>query len=130
MTGKSFKVKFCASCRSSNIDYLITCMRCGLQYVGETSQPLGHWSDIAHWRTDVFPVAEHFNSGAHSVSDMTIMTIELSTSRGPYLWKVKEGRWIRTLETSFSLKLAFQVVHGHGYMLNDFVDQILGNFHR
>ena len=39
-TGQSFKVKFHASCKSSNVVYLITCRRCGLQYVGETSQLL------------------------------------------------------------------------------------------
>ena len=49
---------------------------------------------------DVSPVADHFNSGAHSESDMTVMVIELSYSRDPCLRKVKEGRWIRTLETS------------------------------
>ena len=101
-TGKSYKVKFHASCKSSNIIYLITCRRCVLHYVGETSQLLharinGHWSNISHWRTDVSPVAEHFNSGAHSVSDMTVIVIELSTSRDPCLQKVKWGRWIRTL---------------------------------
>ena len=34
-TGKSFKVKIQASCKSSNVIYLITCRRCGHQYVGE-----------------------------------------------------------------------------------------------
>ena len=47
------------------------------------------------------PVAEHCNSSAHSVSDITVMVIELSTSRDPCLRKVKEDRRIRTLETSF-----------------------------
>ena len=80
----------------------------------ETSQQLharinGEWSDIMHQRTDVFPVAEHFNSGAHSVSDMTVMVIELSTSRDPCLRKVREGRWIRTLETLFSSGMNLRV---------------------
>ena len=93
--------------KSSKIVYFITCRRCGLQYVGETSHPLrarinGNRSDITHWNTDMSRVAEHFNSGAHSVSDMmSFMVIELSTSGDPCLWKVKEGRWIRALETSF-----------------------------
>ena len=109
-TGQLFKVKFRASCKSSNIVYLITCRRCGLQYVGEMSQPLharinGHRSDIMHWRTDVSPVAEHFNSGAHSVSYMTVMVIELSTSRDPCLRKIREGRWIKNLGTSFPLRM-------------------------
>ena len=104
--GTGVNVKFRASCKSSNIVYLITCRRCGLQYVGEKSQPLhvkinGHRWDISHRRTDVSHVAEHFNSSAHSVADMTVMVIEISPSRDPCLQKVKEGRLIRTLETSF-----------------------------
>ena len=55
------------------------------------------------------PVAEHFNGGAHSESDMTVMVIELSTSRDPCLRKVKEGRWIRTLETSFPSEMNHRV---------------------
>ena len=55
-TGQFYKVKFRASCRSSNIVCLITCRRCSLLYVGETSQPLcvrvnGHRWDITHRRT-------------------------------------------------------------------------------
>ena len=89
------KVKSRASYKSSNIVYLTTCRRCGLQYVGEMSQPLharidGHWSDITHWRTDVSAVAEHFNTSAQSVSDMTVMVIELSPSCDPCLQKVKD----------------------------------------
>ena len=110
-TGKSYNVKFHASCKSSNIVYLITCRRCGLQYMGETSQPLNvgincYRSDITHQRTDVSPVAKHFNRGAHSIS---VMVIELSISSDPCLWKVKEGRWIRTLETSFPSEMNHRV---------------------
>ena len=96
-TGHLFQVKFHASGKSSNIVYLITCRRCGLQYVGETSQPLharinGHRSDIMHRRTDVSLVAEHFNRGAHSVADMMVILIELFSSRDLCVRKVKEGR--------------------------------------
>ena len=47
------------------------------------------------------PVAEHFNGEARSELDMTVMVIKLPISRDPCPQKVKEGRWIRTLETSF-----------------------------
>ena len=66
------------------------------------SQPLhaminGHWSDITHRRTDVYSVAEYFNSDAHLVSDMTVMVIELFPIRDPRLPKVKgaggSGPW-------------------------------------
>ena len=54
----------------------------GLQYVCERSQPLhaivnGNRFDVVYWRTDVSPVANQFNSGAHSESDVTIMVIDL-----------------------------------------------------
>ena len=49
---------------------------CGIQYMGEMSQPLNARSDITHRRTDVSPVAELFNSGAHSVLDMTVMELK------------------------------------------------------
>ena len=37
---EQFKVKVRASCKSSSVMYLITCWRCGQQYVGEMGQPL------------------------------------------------------------------------------------------
>ena len=43
------------------------------------------------------PVAKRFNKGAHSVSDMTVIVIEVSPSRDLCLQKVKEGMWIRTV---------------------------------
>ena len=113
-TGKVFKVNFRASCKSSNVIYLITCRRCGLQYVGETGQPLhmrinGHRYDIAHRRTEESPVAEHFNGGAHKELDMTVMVIELARSRDACLRKIRESRWIRTLGTSSPLGMNLRV---------------------
>ena len=92
-TGKVFKVKFHASCKSSNVIYLITCRRCGLQYVGETGQPFhlrveGHRYDVSHQKTDESPVAEHFNSGTHVESDMAVMAIDLVRSRDACLQKI------------------------------------------
>ena len=54
LSGKLFKVKTQTSYKSSNVIYLITCRRCGQQYVGETGQPFhlsmlrvnGHRFDI------------------------------------------------------------------------------------
>ena len=72
--------------------------------MGETSQPFhmrvnGHRYDIAHQRTEDSPVAEHFNSGAHVESDMTVMVIELARSHDACLQKIRESRWMRTLGT-------------------------------
>ena len=69
-TGQAYKVKFLAASKSSNTVHLIMGERCGLQFVGEMSQPLfvrvtSHQFDIAHRMTDVSPVSEHFNSRVH-----------------------------------------------------------------
>ena len=105
-TGLVYKMNFAASCKSSNIIYLITCRRCGQQYVGETGQPLhrrvnNHRFNIAHRRTEESPVAEHFNGEGHALSDMTVVAIDQIYSHDPCLRKIRESRWIRTLGTSY-----------------------------
>ena len=87
-TGQLFKLKTRASCKSSNVIYLITCRKCGLQYVGEMGQPLhlrvnGHRFDITHRRTDESPVSNHFNSRLHALADMSIMVIEHAHTHDP-----------------------------------------------
>ena len=114
VTGEKFKVKFNASCKSSSVVYLITCRRCGQQYVGETGQPLhcrinGHRYAIAHRRTDDSPVAEHFCNGSHSLADMVVMIVDFVYSRDPCLRKLRESRLIRTLKTSFPLGMNLKV---------------------
>ena len=64
-TGKVFKVRFRASRKSSNVLYLITCRRCGLQYVGEMGQPLHMTSHIVGLKNLLWQstsVAEHMKN--------------------------------------------------------------------
>ena len=61
-TGQYFSIRIHASCKSSIIVNLIECRRCGLEYVGESGQPLhkkmnGHSSDITHGKIEESPVA-------------------------------------------------------------------------
>ena len=62
-----------------------------------------HSFDIMHMRTEDSPVAAHFNIDAHSQADMTVMVINQVHSHDSCLRKIRESRWIRTLETSFPL---------------------------
>ena len=39
-TGSTHKIRFEFKCTTRNLVYLIQCRRCGLQYVGETGNPL------------------------------------------------------------------------------------------
>ena len=64
---------------TSNVVYLISCKRCGLQYVGETSQSLrcrfnNHRANLK--RLGQQHIYRHFNSDGHSIDDLTIMPIE------------------------------------------------------
>ena len=66
-SGEKFRVRMRASCKSSNVIYLIIYRRCGKPYVGKTAQELhcrfnNHCYDIAHQTTEDSPVPEHFNS--------------------------------------------------------------------
>ena len=103
-TGQVFKMQF-ASCKSSNIVYLISCRRCVQQYVGETGQQLhcrigSHRFDIKQRRTEESPVAEHFNGAGHTLADLTVVVIDQLYSHDACLHKIRESRWIRTLGTS------------------------------
>ena len=66
-------------CGTSNVIYLISCKRCGLQYVGKTSQTLRSRFNNHRVRLkqmcDLF-LYNHFNSDGHSHEDLCIMPIE------------------------------------------------------
>ena len=88
-----------------NVVYTIQCRKCGQQYVRETGQALhcrmnNHRADIIHKKTEEKPVAAHFNTQGHSVEDMTVMVIEKLWKDDPVLRKIRENKWMRTLDTS------------------------------
>ena len=64
------------TCKSENVVYCISCRRCPQLYIGETGRAL-HERFGEHLRsiqknTGGFPVAEHFNSPGHSLSDIAV----------------------------------------------------------
>ena len=105
-TGERFKLKLHASCKTSNVIYLIQCRRCGHQYVGETEQPLrsqinSHRFNIVHSRTDESPVVADFTSEGHTVANLSVMIIDKCWKDDAILRKIRESRWIRSLKTSW-----------------------------
>ena len=86
VTKKSYNVvspNLSMDCTSDNVVYLITCKKCGIQYVGETSQKLR--SRFSNHRNRLKKLTNlylyhHFSSDGHSVDDMSIMPIEELTS--------------------------------------------------
>lgn len=78
-TGREFRLKQCINCHSSNIIYLLTCRKCGMQYVGETGRKLkervgDHLRDIRNRAKT--PVAIHFNSPGHDIADFNVVGVE------------------------------------------------------
>ena len=105
-TGEQFTIRIHASCKTMNFIYLIECRRCGLQYVGESGQPLhrrmnGHRFDITHGRIEESPVAAHFRSADHSEADLSVRVIDRLWTEDVILRKNRESRWIRALGTSW-----------------------------
>lgn len=92
-------------CTSSNLIYLITCNKCGLQYVGETGRMLrdrinDHLSRIRTHKPT--PVGKHFNGPNHSLHNVRIMGIELfQVNCSSDTRKTKEKVWQTLLETTW-----------------------------
>ena len=66
-------------CSTRNVIYLITCRKCGVQYVGKTSPTLRCRLNNHHNRLkqlcDLY-LYNHFNSDRHSLDDILLMPIE------------------------------------------------------
>ena len=100
------RVLFALSCcKTSNVVYVIQRKKCGKQCVGETEQPLNermnnHHADVRHNRTEK-PVALHFNSPGHTLDDIQVMVIERLWKSDTVFRKIRESRWISTLDTTW-----------------------------
>jgi hypothetical protein len=99
-TNQTFYIKHNLSCNSKNVIYLITCQKCGIQYVGQTSLTLRdrftrHRFDIRHKANK--SVSNHFNNSDHSMDDCSITPIELVEDQEK-LTK-REHYWIQKLKS-------------------------------
>ena len=82
VTGKTYSVQSrnqVMTCETKNVIYVISCCRCGIQYVGETSQMLrqrmnNHRSRLK--KVGVQYLYKHYCNAGHSEDDITIMPIE------------------------------------------------------
>ena len=90
------------TCKSDNIVYCISCRRCPQLYIRETGRTL-HECFGEHLRnvqknTGGFPVAEHFNSPGHSLSDIAVRGLR-RCSGASFRWKQLEMQLIFRLGT-------------------------------
>ena len=132
------------TCNSKNVIYLITCKKCGLQYVGETIQPLSgrichHVSRIynSHVSHSSHILANHFNSGHCKGASFSVNIIEKLSGDGrgedgkldPIMNRIrkkKETEWMLKLRTVFPYGLNDRV--GDEYMENRDHDVIFSKF--
>ena len=93
------------SCKTTNVVYLITCTKCGKQYVGETGDHVnqrmnGHRDDWKHKRFERSPVAEHFCSPEHDfLNHATLCCLDHNPEWTDRTRKARESYWIRRLNT-------------------------------
>ena len=112
-TGKKYAIKSreaVMTCATKNVIYLISCKKCGIQYVGETSQALRSRMNNHRQRLnqmcDLF-LYQHFCSSGHSEDDITIMPIEeVSLEEGECLCLAskrlqREEYWYKELATIY-----------------------------
>ena len=94
------------TCSSKNIIYLITCSRCGIQYVGETSQKLNlrmnnHRTAIRKEKNTL--IVEHFmDNGGCDISHLIVQPIEqisCTSTDAKSLRLARETFWIKELRT-------------------------------
>ena len=102
------RLKGDTNCRTHNVVYLMSCGKCGKQYVGETKGPLnirmnGHRDDWRHKRFDRSPTAEHFClhclQGHDFLSHASVCCLESNSEWEDNARKSRESYWIRRLNT-------------------------------
>src|SRR5262249_55408736 len=98
------------NCLSKNVIYVITCKKCRVQYVGETSMTLRdrmrcHKKFILGQKHHTY-VVRHFNSAGHSINDLQIQIIEtLAAGCNKRDLENREDFWIRVLNTAYPFGL-------------------------
>ena len=99
----TFDVRKTFSCTSRDVIYAITCLKCGLVYIGETSQLLGtrfrqHVNDILRKKVEKSEVAVHFNlccaGDLSHISIRGLLLVRDTTQR-----KLQEAKLIKRLGT-------------------------------
>lgn len=95
------RIKGYIDCNSTNLIYMITCTKCRLQYIGQTSNSLSRrYTEHIHTirRKEDVSLSNHYNSKQHCINDLTIVGLE--TNARPLTTRLKlESAYIRIFET-------------------------------
>ena len=91
-----------------NCIYLVSCLKCSVQYVGKCSSGKHgdrqlkhriseHRGTIVNEKVDK-AVGEHFNSRGHQLSDFSYTVLEVVTNPDPEYLKEREALYIRKFD--------------------------------
>ena len=88
---------------TSNIIYLITCMKCLMQYVGETKRRLkdrlAEHQGYVRNQDLTKATGQHFNTRGHSIYDMHITILEHVRNADEVFRKIREKMYINLFNT-------------------------------
>ena len=93
------------NCQDSNIIYLITCLHCKEQYIGETERKLSkrfaEHQGYVKGRDLTKATGNHFNKRGHDILDMRITILEKLHKKDILYRKERETMWIRKFNTKY-----------------------------
>ena len=90
------------NCKSKNIIYLLSCKKCGIQYVGQSGNTFNerfraHLTDIRHGNVNK-PVSRHFTTDNHTIDDVDAVILT-QTNRNINIRLRTEESWIQKLRS-------------------------------
>ena len=106
VTGRSYKGPTNYTCNTRNVVYLITCKKCGIQYVGEShrSYKIRMNEHLGYVRNKYLDQATglHYNTANHNIDDMQMQVIYIvkrkPIKKDPFRIQ-KEIEWMDKLRT-------------------------------
>jgi len=103
-TGHTFPIETNMNCNSFNVIYLITCLKCKLQYVGETYRKLkdrlnDHKSNIRTNKETAIGI--HFRSALHNIKHLQIQPILQINTESHTDRLQQEKYWMDILKTFY-----------------------------
>lgn len=101
-TKETIKIQGRFNCKTKNVIYVISCKKCGLQYVGQSGNTFqerfrGHIADIRQGN-NVKPVSRHFTSVNHTTNDVNVTIVAQTTDNLNVRLRTEET-WISRLGT-------------------------------
>ena len=100
-TNKVFKSTSIYTCQSIGVVYLVTCLKCGKQYVGQTGRSARTrcMEHLRNLKSKTEATGEHFNEKGHHYKDFQFHIIEKVIPNTPQMRIQRENYWIQTLDT-------------------------------